>query len=78
VITTDLWIDVESGTNIACDVRILDGQVEILIGSRMRRGDCLHLNLPDPETCTRLAEVITRGRDEFVAELQKQRQTGPA
>jgi hypothetical protein len=71
MITTDLWVDVEPDTAFAYDVRVLDDEVEIVIGSQVSGRDCLHLSLPDLETCTRLVEVITKGRDEFASALQK-------
>jgi len=78
VIKADLWVDVDQNTKFVHDVRVVDDMIEISIGSQLGDGSCLHLTLPDPETCERLLAVIADGRDEFAAALRDARTSGAA
>ncbi len=71
MITVDSYVEVEPGSDISYDVRILDEDVEIVIGSQRGLSSSVRLLLSDPATFTELAGVLTRARDEFECALQE-------
>ena len=76
MITVDSYVEVEPGSDISYDVRVLDEDVEIIIGSQRGLTSSVRLMLSDPATFTELAGVLTRARDEFECALRERRAAG--
>lgn len=71
MINTDLYVEVAPGTAVSYDVRVVDEEVEFIIGSRVGHGSSLRLLLSDECSFTELAGLIIQARDEFVAGLRE-------
>ncbi|HEX3781808.1 MAG TPA: hypothetical protein VHX38_19255 [Pseudonocardiaceae bacterium] len=73
MITVDSYVEVEPGSDISYDVRAIDEEVEVTIGSRRGLSSAVRLLLSDPATFTDLVGVLTRARDEFECKLHERR-----
>lgn len=68
-ITRALYVEIEESSPMTYDVRILDEEVEVIVGSKRGFSSSLHLVLDRPETCTNLARVLTEAAERFDREL---------
>lgn len=69
MLTITEYIDIDPETEMTYEVHVIDGEVEITIGSRRGLSNSLRLTMDEPQTCTKLADVLLKAAQEFDAAL---------
>lgn len=69
MINVDSWVEIEPGTPISHEVRILDRNAEVVIGPAVGTTSVVRLLVSSPATCAELARAFSRAGAEFTAAL---------
>jgi hypothetical protein len=70
MINVDSWVEIEPGTPISHEVRILDRNAEVVIGPSLGRTSVIRLLVSDPVQCAQLARAFSRAGAELAAGLR--------
>lgn len=70
MINVDSWVEIEPGTPISHEVRILDRNAEVVIGPTVGTSSVIRLLVSDPTQCAHLARAFARAGAELAAGLR--------